>query len=294
MVEAMQIGVRHFLVKESISGNLTDVLNRLMPKNPARRSGQGRMITVLSASGGCGATTVATNIAHELYLLGGEKTLLVDFDSYFGGVGTYLGLSGQYGLLDVLNHPMAIDRDLIQSTTIPYGSGLRVLLSPASTNFRTTGPLVSDRISESLSAIADAARFVVADAPRLGSVVECAMAQFSAAILIVFQLCVKDIRVAKLIRNGLLEKGIDASRIVMVANRFRKRYTMVGIEEAAVAIGDRIWRLPNDYKPATAAQNLGQLLADAAPRSALRRDIAQLASKLLQNVLLGPESLTVR
>jgi len=288
MLEAMQIGVRHFLVKQGIAGDLTEVLQRLIPKDLARRQVHGPMVTVLSASGGCGATTLAANIAHELHLLSGEKTLLVDLDCYFGGVATYLGLEGQYGLADVLNHPTAIDRDLIQTAAIPYGKGMRVLLSPASTNFRMTGPLASERLAEAVDAISGAAACTVFDAPRLGTAVESTLARASCVTLIVFQLCVKDIRIAELIRSGLLENGVESSRIVMVANRFRKRHSMVGVEDAVAVIGDRIWRVPNDYKPAMLALNFGQLLAEAAPRSALRRDIAQLAAKLRQDLVLGP------
>jgi len=42
------------------------------------------------------------------------------------------------------------------------------------------------------------------------------------------------------------------------------------------------------------ALNFGQPLAQAAPRSALRRDIARLAAKIRQDFLLSPELPTVR
>jgi len=90
-------------------------------------------------------------------------------------------------------------------------------------------------------------------------------------------------------RNAMVESGVDAGRIVMVANRFRKRHAMVNVEDAIAVFGDRIERLQNDYKPACVALNFGQPLAEAAPRSALRRDIARLAAKIRQDFLLSPE-----
>jgi Flp pilus assembly CpaE family ATPase len=48
-------------------------------------------------------------------------------------------------------------------------------------------------------------------------------------------------------------------------------------------------RLQNDYTAASAAQNFGQPLADAAPRSVLRRDIVRLAEMIRKTFLLGPE-----
>jgi len=294
MLEAMQIGARHFLVKQSIAEELAEVLRRLVPDGGARRRTSGPLVTVLSASGGCGATMLAANIAHELHLLSGEQTLLVDLDCYYGGVATYLGLEGQYGVADVLGHPGAIDSDLIQTTAVPYGKGIRALLSPASTNFRATGALSPERVPELIDGLAGSAACTVIDAPRLGTVIESMLARAGAATLIVFQLCVKDIRVARTMRNALLESGVEAGRIVMVANRFRKRHSMVSVEDAIAVFGNRVERLPNDYKPASVALNFGQPLADAAPRSSLRRDIARLSGKIREDYLICPETPAAR
>lgn len=289
MIESMQIGARHFLVKQSIPVDLAEVLRRLVPSGPAKRRIGGPMITVLSASGGCGATTLAANLAHEIHLLSSEQTFLVDLDCYYGGVATYLGLEGQYGLSDVLGYSAAIDRDLIQTASIPFGKGMRVLLSPASTNFKTSGPLVSDRLAEAIEAISGVSACTVFDAPRLGSAAETILARASRVTLLVMQLCVKDIRVARVMRNALIESGVESGRIVLVANRFNKRRSMVNVEDAIAVFGARIERVQNDYKPACVALNFGQPLAEAAPRSALRRDIARLAAKIRQDFLLGPE-----
>jgi Flp pilus assembly CpaE family ATPase len=286
MIEAMQVGARHYLVKPSIREDLAEVLHRLVPNGAHRRRVVGPMITVLSASGGCGATTIAANLAKELHLLSGETSLLIDFDCYYGGVATCLGLEGQYGLGDVLCHPTAIDADLIQTSTVPGGKGMRVLLSPASTNFRTCGPLAGERLPEAIDAVADTGACTVMDAPRLGSAVESILARASRVTLLVFQLCVKDIRTAKVMRLALLDSGVEASRVVMVANRFRKRHSMVSVDDAARVLGDRIERLQNDYKAASLALNFGQPLADAAPRSGLRKDIARLAARVRDEFLL--------
>lgn len=289
MIEAMQVGARHFLVKQSIREELADVLHRLVPGGLPKRRTDGPMITILSASGGCGATSIAVNLAKELHLLSGEQTLLVDLDCYYGGVATYLGLEGQYGLGDVLAHRAAIDSDLIHTTAVPSGKGMRTLLSPASTNFRTSGPLVSERVGETMDALSGSGTTTVIDAPRLGSEMESIVARASRVTLLVFQLCVKDIRTAKAMRQGLMESGVESDRIVSVVNRFRKGHSMVSLDDAAAVLGNRVERLQNDYKAASAALNFGQPLAEAAPRSYLRRDIVHLAEIIRKNFLLGHE-----
>lgn len=293
MIEAMQVGARHFLVKQSIREDLADVLHRLVPSGPLKRKTESPLITVLSAGGGCGATSIAVNLAKELHLLSGQQTFLVDMDCYYGGVATYLGLEGQYGLGDVLTHRGAIDPDLIQTTSVPCGNGMRALLSPASTNFRTAGPLASQRLPDAVKALSHSGTCTVIDAPRLGSEMDALLALSSRVTLLVFQLCVKDIRAAKAIQDSLLRAGVEPNRVLAIANRFRKRHSIVNLDDAGAVLQCRIERLQNDYKAASAALNFGQSLADAAPRSILRREIVRLAETIRKNYL-GQETLSPR
>ncbi len=67
VLAAMKAGAKHFLVKNSISPELVEVLGELMPNEESDGSPpKGAVITVLSAGGGCGATTIAINLADRL------------------------------------------------------------------------------------------------------------------------------------------------------------------------------------------------------------------------------------
>ena len=144
-------------------------------------------------------------------------------------------------------------------------------------------------MTEAVEALSESGITTVIDAPRLGSALESIIAKSSRVTLLVFQLCVKDVRTAKAMRGALLESGVEAERILSVANRFRKRHSIVNLDDAAAVLGNRMERLQNDYTAASAAQNFGQPLADAAPRSVLRRDIVRLAEMIRKTFLLGPE-----
>ena len=128
----MHIGARHFLAKQSISADLPGVLKRLIPNESAEARRFGVVVTLLSASGGCGATTLAINLADELQLANSERALLVDLDGHYGALASYLGVEGQYGLADILADPARIDSQLISSTAVPYSERLHVLIGPAS------------------------------------------------------------------------------------------------------------------------------------------------------------------
>ncbi len=283
MLEAMQAGARHFLVKQSIATHLADVLQRLAPNGSAKTGKRGAAITVLSASGGCGATTIAVNLANELQLAAAEPALLVDLDCSYGAVASYLGLEGQYGLADVLVSRSRIDRHLITSTAVPYSEQLQVLLSPVSIDPANPAQLVYPHLGDALHACKRAYRFTVVDAPRVAMDVAVSLADGSQVTLIVFQLAVKDIRAARSTVRILTERGIPAARIVPLVNRYRKRRSTVTLEEARAAMGGVPLRcVHNDFRRASRAIDYGQPLAQAAPRSVLRRDLSRLAAALIE------------
>ena len=132
-LQAMQAGVRHFLEKNTIASDLTKELQQLIHGSAKKKAGLGSaVISIFSAGGGCGATTVTVNLANELQLLSSKPVLVVDLDSYYGTVSTYLGIKSQYGIADVLARKGLIDEHLIQSSAYSYMENFHVLTSPAS------------------------------------------------------------------------------------------------------------------------------------------------------------------
>ncbi|MHC5211723.1 MAG: AAA family ATPase [Planctomycetota bacterium] len=279
VLEAMQIGARHCLVKQTIADDLPGVLRRLMNDASTTATASGRVVTVLSASGGCGATTIAINLAEELRLHTSKPTLLVDLDAHYGAVATYLGLSGEFGIADVLSQRGSIDGGLVTSTASVYAEDLHVLLSPASVNFSEPAPLQWNQLDKALSGCKQAFNFTVVDAPRVPMSVAADLAKSSVLTLIVFELGVIDIRSTRAILTALTDRRVPVESILPVANRYRKRSPMLSLEDARDALGGMsIGRVSNDFSSVVRSINYGQPVAKVAPRSALRNDIHELVT----------------
>ena len=214
MLKAMQIGVRHFLLKQSIASDLSGDLRRLMPKGSAGASKPGAVITVLSAGGGCGATTLAVNWANELHLQRSESVLLVDLDVAYGAVSNCLGLEGQYGVGDVLANRDRIDAQLILTTAVPYSESFDVLISPASTPNNESMPWQQDALRTAVEACTEAYRYTVIDAPRVSADIAATLAHMSDLTLIVMQLNVKDLLTARKLMTSIVSRGVPQERIV--------------------------------------------------------------------------------
>ena len=281
LLEAMHIGARHFMLKKAIAADLAAVLHRLCP--PGAADHEGDVITILSAGGGCGATTVAVNLANEIQLHTSTPALIVDLDCAYATVPSYLGLQGEFGLMDLLGRSGPLDSELIASTTLAFSPTLHVLPT-TSTARLPIGPVASTpALAEMLDACRSRYPYTVIDAPRVSPALAGELARISAAVLIVLQLTIKDLRVARLLMQDLLDQGISSHKLVPVVSRYRRRALMIEPEEAQHALGrDGLELLTNDFPSASLAINYGQPLSQAAPRSLLRREIQTLATVLLK------------
>ena len=281
LLEAMQTGVRRIVAKQTIGTELRGVLDRLSNAESAHHdSPQGQVLSILSASGGCGATTLAINLAQEISLLKKQPTLLVDLDCAYGAVTSFLGLRPRYAADHVLNYSGRIDGQLIRSTSTVHSDQLHVLASPASTSFANVEPLKYERLEQALESARQEYGNTVIDAPRVPIDAAGALVSASTHTLLVFQLTVKDLRTARAILDSIRERGVDPASVIPIANRYVKRQ-MIGLPEASKALGGMdVSFIRNDYAPAIAGLNYGQPLSQAGPRSTLRKDLTELLNRL--------------
>ncbi|HSU69763.1 MAG TPA: hypothetical protein VLJ39_22960 [Tepidisphaeraceae bacterium] len=288
LLAAMQIGARHVMLKQSVTAELSGVLARLCP--PTDPSQQGSLVTVLSAGGGCGATTVAVNLAAEIQLLEEKKrpepVLVADLDSAYGAVAAYFGMDGEYGFFDMLNRHGPLDAQLVQSTALAHSEKLHVMLSMPRARLGDTVGWDPNRIGEAVEACQAAYPWTVIDAPRVPVMMAAELVRRSTATLLMLQLTVKDIRVAKQLLGALAGQGLSTEKVKLVAGRYRKRGPLVTHMEAARALGladpASLGTLSNDFAAVTGAVNLGKPLAAVAPRSDFRRDLQNLAKLLVE------------
>lgn len=290
VLEAMQVGARHFMVKQSIAATLVPVLQRLLAGTPGQRQEHyGQTVTVLSASGGSGATTVAVNLAQELVQAKATPVLLVDLDFSYGAVGSYLGLEAEHGVLELLERPGIIDAELVRTTATPVSQELLALPSAASARLGASGPATYSRLDEVLGGSRRWARWTVIDAPRVPIDVAEQLAAGSAATLLLFQLTVKDVRMARAMLTALTARGVAAETIVPVVNRYYRRRLMVELEEARRALDvSKIECIGSDFQAVSRSINYGKPLNATAPRSAVRREIQQIAERILDASLTRP------
>jgi len=291
VLHAMQVGVRYVQLKERITAELPAVIQRVVSNASADGRRMGSAITVLSAGGGAGCTTIAVNLANELQLACSEPVLIADLDYAYGAVAAYLELEGKYGIADVLAYDGTIDADLVETTSVRHSDSIRALLSPASVGFGRHSTIDEVRLGEAVGACKARHRYTVFDAPRISMDAAAILAVESETTLIVMQPAVKDIRVTRNMIQALLDREVPIERVKPVLNRYRKRKDIVSAEEVEKALGVAPICLSNDYVAAINGNNYGNFLSNSAPRSALRKDVMDLATRFFSiEEKRGPDS----
>ena len=174
--------------------------------------------------------------------------------------------------------------ELIRSTATLVSPQLHLLASPVSTQgYRPQSPDFA-RLTEVVGVASRTYGHTVIDAPRLPAEAVAALVAGSTHVLLVFQLMVKDVRLARAMLDWLDVLGIPRSHVIPVANRYGRR-PPISLNDAAMVLGGgtTVKPLRSDFPAASEAANFGKTLAQAAPRSPFRKDLQELVATLAQN-----------
>lgn len=124
---------------------------------------RGRMITVFAAKGGCGKTTLATNLAAALADGGRRTVCLVDLDLAFGDVAIALQLFPSHTIADAVPLSDTLDEAAIAGLITPHSQGLSTLVAPVEPGLAETIP--APTITKVLHLLKRMYAYVVVDTP---------------------------------------------------------------------------------------------------------------------------------
>ena len=195
------------------------------PKKPESLA---TVYTVASATGGCGKTFYATNLAYFLHHHTGKPTCVIDLDLQFGEVSTALRLRPRVTIADALARDDIDEIDLadhLEDYMLPHTTGFKVLPAPRD-------PSEADRIHPTdVTRVIEAARrrfeYVIVDTP--GALTEAVLAAFdlSDRLYVMATLDLPSVRNMSVFLNTLEKLKIPSDNINLILNKAERD---VGIE----------------------------------------------------------------
>jgi len=174
-----------------------------------------RVFTVASASGGCGKTFYATNLAAYLSKATGGKVLLVDLDLQFGEVAISLHLRPKRTIAELVT-----EEDIsvaLSDYIVDHSAGFKVLCAPKD-------PVTGDRVGpRETTAVLEAARtqfdYIVVDTPP--SLNETCLAAFdqSQSLIIMATMDLPSLKNLRIFLETLKKLNLPADQVALVVNK---------------------------------------------------------------------------
>jgi len=281
MAEALRAGIREVVLAddaEALAGacGRSRAVSRQL-RMQERRSGdlhKARVILLFSAKGGCGKTTLATNLAEALSELDEGRVCLVDFNLEFGDVAIALQVEPVRTISDALGMQGGLDQHGVSSIVIPYRERFDVLLAP--TQPADAEFITADLVSEVLGLLAEVYDFIVIDSSPAFNDVMLKCFDIADSYVLLTTLDMLSLKNFKVTLDTLDALGYPRSRWNVVLNRCDSRVGLTP-EDMENVIGTSICAKLPSSRDVPASLNKGVTLVAESPRHPFSRAVQDLA-----------------
>lgn len=261
LMRAMRHGVREFLRKPVDVPVLREVLGRFeQERGTASPLAPKKLIAVIGAKGGVGATTVAVNLGVQLARVSQRRVLLLDLARPMGFASLMLDLQPKFSLRDATQRSDRIDAHLLEGLITPHKSGLGVLAGISDPNdWSNIAMSAVPRIADVAQASSD---YVVADLgvfcpPEWTGLVSSARCALMISEAHVASLWAVERQVA-----ALASRNVDPALLRLVINRWHRRDESVLKSVEQRTKRNVFLRLPNNFPKVNDAVTSGVPIAD--------------------------------
>jgi pilus assembly protein CpaE len=173
LTDALRAGVREVVNARELAAinaaarNAEELAQRMLAvsgEEPGEAEhGRATLVTVFSAKGGCGKTTLSTNLAAALADGGRREVCVVDLDLAFGDVAIAMQLFPTHSISDAVALEDTLDQSGVESLLTEHSSGLRVLSAPVEPGLAENIPV--SLVNRLLTIMRDMFDFVIIDTP---------------------------------------------------------------------------------------------------------------------------------
>lgn len=272
LLEAFRLGVKEFLPQPLTRQEVEPALARFEERFNGRVSGaemqSGRVVSVIGARGGVGASTVVTNLATSVQQASQrESVVLMDLDMHGGDLGLFLDLHPSQGLKHLSKDISRLDETIVRGSLAQHSSGLHLLASGYE-EFDEVEPTTGSTMRV-ISLLRSMHRNVFIDCghvlePAVKEALDC-----SDQIIVVTTLSLPTIRRTKRLLAVLGAAHYPVGKVLVVVNRYTNDQKDLSSETEDMLDIRVAGLIPNDYGTASDALDHGKPLTIIASRTTL-------------------------
>ena len=242
-------------------------------------SNLGKVIVVYSAKGGCGKTTLATNLAAALANAGSQRVCLLDLDLQFGDVAVALRLEPTKTISHALEMKEGLDAQGLAPLLVRYDDAFDTLLAPTSpSDIEFIAPEFIQRVILTLQSMYD---FVIVDSsPAFNDNLIKALESADLVLLMTTldMPAIKNLKVAIATLDAL---GFPTSERRIVVNRADAKVGLT-VEDVEEFVGVKVFASIPSSPEVSASTNQGAPIVIAHPKHPVSKSISQIAHAIVE------------
>jgi pilus assembly protein CpaE len=261
LLEAMRSGVQDFIPKPVNLESLKALLVRFSEDlDTADQIVSSKLIVVMGSKGGVGTTTVTVNLGVQLATFARKRAVVLDFARPLGNVHLLLDLHPRFGIRDAIENLDRLDSHFFSGLLTRHKTGLEILGGATQPEEWQTIPVsLLERVVHVAQSNFDV---VLLDMGSQFSSEWSAILRMARMVMIVAEANVPALWTLDRRLAAMMGFGMDAERARIIINRWHK-----GDEEVLKSIEKNISRsifacIPNDFRKASEAVNLGTPLLE--------------------------------
>jgi pilus assembly protein CpaE len=258
------------------SQSLSDKFSSAVDVNPLQKSG--KTILVFSAKGGCGKTTISTNLAESLAATSGGTVCLVDFDLQFGDVGIALRINPSKSISNAVEMKDHIDKQALSSLVINYKPKFDVLLAPP--NPVDAEYVTGELCRTVLTQLRDIYDYVVIDSSPAFTDVILEAFDIADYHLLITTLDVPTLKNLRVSSSTLDELGLPTSKRIVIVNQSDLNAGLT-VQDVERSIGTTVAIQIPASNAVPMSVNRGETLYGSDPKHSVSRAIQTLTDLIL-------------
>lgn len=237
-----------------------------------------RVVAVVGARGGVGASTVATSVASMVASMNKTDVLIIDLDLHYGSVMLSLDLDPSDALREALASPERVDNLFIEQSVQRKGEFLCALGAEDPPNM----PMALEKsvLSQLVAKFQRKYNFIVLDVPRGDPLMQQQAFECATDIVVVGDLTLTGVRDGMRLLNFITESAPRATVYVVAGGSSDPRKSPIRIADLEKSIKRKVdGQIAYDEKALASAVNAGLPVPDAVPRSPIVKSLQPLVKE---------------
>lgn len=277
--DLLQHGVTDYLVKPLSPALLQRAISNISEhgEQPKAHNKLGKLVAVMGARGGVGATTIATSLSWIIAQQRRRKVALLDLDLQFGTVALSLDIEPSHGLREALESADRIDSLFMDRMMTQHSDRLFVMSAEESPD--ETLLLDFAAIELLLNELRNKFHYVVVDLPRSASPSTLQVLEHATDLILVSDFSLAGMRDTMRTIGFLPTLNASCNSVVVASRAGEHKNGEMPKGEFEKGIGRKVdFILPFDAKTVASATNFGQPVA--AGKGPVAKGLGDIADRL--------------